>query len=112
MSRRQADQSPFGESNESIGELFEFELKIRLYIFGALLASPSPDDPRSAGEPISLQGWAWAQSGVARVEVSTDAGETWIPAMLNLAAILAGSRSACHQCSNRGVTNYRAGVSI
>ena len=48
----------------------------------SVLVWPSPDQPPLTGEPISIQGWAWAESGVAKVEVSTDAGRTWIPAAL------------------------------
>jgi len=48
----------------------------------SILVSPSPDHAPSPGEAVILQGWAWAELGVVKVEVSTDAGETWIPATL------------------------------
>jgi sulfane dehydrogenase subunit SoxC len=31
---------------------------------------------------VEIWGWAWASSGVGRVEISTDGGETWSPARL------------------------------
>jgi DMSO/TMAO reductase YedYZ molybdopterin-dependent catalytic subunit len=48
----------------------------------SILVSPSPDDPPWAGEPVLIEGWAWAESGVAKVEISTEASGTWIPATL------------------------------
>lgn len=48
----------------------------------SILVSPSPDQPPQADEVFPIRGWAWAESGVAKVEVSADAGRTWIPATL------------------------------
>ena len=48
----------------------------------SVIVSPSPGAAPSAGEPSLIQGWAWAESGVERVEVTCDAGETWLPAEL------------------------------
>lgn len=49
----------------------------------SILVSPSSDDPPFAGEPVLIEGWAWAESGVVKVEISTDASATWIPATLD-----------------------------
>jgi hypothetical protein len=31
----------------------------------------------SAGEPTNIEGWAWSDAGVTRIEVSVDGGENW-----------------------------------
>jgi sulfane dehydrogenase subunit SoxC len=46
----------------------------------ALIVSPAPWLPAAA--PIEIWGWAWAAAGVARVEVSADAGSNWSAARL------------------------------
>lgn len=48
----------------------------------SILVSPSPEGPPLPGKPVMLQGWAWAESGVVKAQVSTDAGGTWTPATL------------------------------
>jgi hypothetical protein len=47
----------------------------------SLIVSPPPD-ATLARAPVEIWGWAWAAKGVARVEVSTDGGTRWSPAML------------------------------
>jgi sulfane dehydrogenase subunit SoxC len=46
----------------------------------SLIVAPAPG--ALAAAPTEIWGWAWAASGVARVEVSTDCGEHWSPAQL------------------------------
>ncbi len=48
----------------------------------SVVVFPSPHDALLSGEPFLIQGWAWAESGVARVEVRTDVSGAWIPAHL------------------------------
>jgi DMSO/TMAO reductase YedYZ molybdopterin-dependent catalytic subunit len=48
----------------------------------SIIVSPSSQDALVAGTPFLVQGWAWAESGVTRVEVTADGGMTWTPAML------------------------------
>jgi DMSO/TMAO reductase YedYZ molybdopterin-dependent catalytic subunit len=48
----------------------------------SILVSPAPDEPPWAGELVWIEGWAWAESGVAKVEISPDAGGSWISATL------------------------------
>lgn len=48
----------------------------------SVLVSPAPDTALVAGEAVLLQGWAWAECGVSRVEVSADGGATWMAARL------------------------------
>jgi DMSO/TMAO reductase YedYZ molybdopterin-dependent catalytic subunit len=47
-----------------------------------IIVSPCPDDAPSPGKPFLIQGWAWAESGVARVEVTSDGSARWIPAQI------------------------------
>lgn len=46
----------------------------------SVIVSPAPD-AQVAG-PTEIWGWAWADGGVAAVEVSTDGGASWQPAEL------------------------------
>ena len=49
----------------------------------SIIVSPSSDDDALfAGIPFLIQGWAWSESGVARVEVTADSNGAWIPANL------------------------------
>ena len=50
----------------------------------SILVSPAPEKLLVAGQPVLLQGWAWAESGVSCVEVSPDGGATWTTATLEL----------------------------
>jgi len=47
----------------------------------SVIVSPAPE-ARLGFEPVDIWGWAWADGGVARVEVSTDNGATWREAAL------------------------------
>ena len=51
---------------------------------GSILVQPAPDAPPRAGRPCTIMGWAWAETGVARVEVSGSNGEGWADAELEL----------------------------
>jgi DMSO/TMAO reductase YedYZ molybdopterin-dependent catalytic subunit len=48
----------------------------------SILVQPAPDAPPLAERTCTVQGWAWAEAGVDRMEVSTDGGGTWMPAAL------------------------------
>ncbi|MDB0509378.1 molybdopterin-dependent oxidoreductase [Ralstonia solanacearum] len=48
----------------------------------SVLVSPAPDTPLLAGQPVTIEGWAWAEAGVSLVEVSVDGGRRWIAASL------------------------------
>lgn len=49
----------------------------------SLVASPREGATLPAGEPVTVQGWAWSGSAaIAGVDVSTDGGATWHPATL------------------------------
>jgi DMSO/TMAO reductase YedYZ molybdopterin-dependent catalytic subunit len=48
----------------------------------SVITSPSPVDELVAGEPVLVQGWAWAESGVSVVELSCDGSATWLAANL------------------------------
>jgi len=45
------------------------------------IVSPPPNVRLPLG-PVEIWGWAWAARGVARVEISTDGGESWSAAAL------------------------------
>lgn len=42
----------------------------------SVIVSPAPDTTVGA-QPVEIWGWAWADGGVARVDVSTDGGAHW-----------------------------------
>lgn len=46
------------------------------------IVSPAPDMHVIAERPLTIQGWAWAESGVSLAEVSVDGGQTWMTASL------------------------------
>jgi len=46
----------------------------------SVIVGPDPAYPPKAGEDVTLWGWAWAEAGVASVEVSVDGGARWRPA--------------------------------
>lgn len=48
----------------------------------SVLVSPASDTPLSAGQPVTIEGWAWAEAGVSLVEVSVDGGQHWATASL------------------------------
>jgi sulfane dehydrogenase subunit SoxC len=41
----------------------------------SVIVSPAPDRKFSAGEPVDIWGWAWADGGVSTVEVSVDGAD-------------------------------------
>ncbi|HVU20742.1 MAG TPA: molybdopterin-dependent oxidoreductase [Rhizomicrobium sp.] len=47
----------------------------------SLIVSPGPD-AHLPNAPMEIWGWAWADGGVARVEISTDGGQAWRAAVL------------------------------
>ena len=48
----------------------------------SVLVQPAPDAPPDADRPCTVTGWAWAETGVATVEVSTNDGGDWTSAVL------------------------------
>jgi hypothetical protein len=42
-----------------------------------VIVSPPDNSVVSAGEPTNIEGWAWSDAGVTRIEVSVDGGENW-----------------------------------
>ena len=42
----------------------------------SVIVSPAPD-ARVGPQPVEIWGWAWADGGVAQVEISTDGGANW-----------------------------------
>jgi DMSO/TMAO reductase YedYZ molybdopterin-dependent catalytic subunit len=42
-----------------------------------VIVSPADNSVVSAGEPTNIEGWAWSDAGVTRVEVSVDGGKNW-----------------------------------
>lgn len=49
-----------------------------------LITYPAPDQSIARGEAITVRGWAWADGGVVRVDMSGDGGSTWAAADLEL----------------------------
>jgi DMSO/TMAO reductase YedYZ molybdopterin-dependent catalytic subunit len=47
----------------------------------SVIVSPAPD-ARVGLQPVDVWGWAWADGGIAKVEVSTDNGTSWHEAAL------------------------------
>jgi DMSO/TMAO reductase YedYZ molybdopterin-dependent catalytic subunit len=48
-----------------------------------VIVSPVGDDRLRANEEFGIKGWAWAEAGVARVDVSVDGGRTWLTASVD-----------------------------
>ena len=48
----------------------------------SVIVSPAPDEAVVGTQPMEIWGWAWADGGVAMVEVSTDNGASWREAAL------------------------------
>jgi len=46
----------------------------------SVIVSPAPAQSLERGVPVEIWGWAWADSGIAAVNVSIDAGATWLEA--------------------------------
>jgi DMSO/TMAO reductase YedYZ molybdopterin-dependent catalytic subunit len=89
----------------------------------SLLVAPADDESRAAHAPVTIRGWAWAEAGVARVEVSTDDGATWREATLEPRDGFAWQgfraewlpapgqhRIACRCTDSRGVTQPASGA--
>lgn len=51
----------------------------------SIIVSPSLNLGVRLGSPIDIWGWAWADGGVTRVDISTDGGACWTSAELELA---------------------------
>jgi DMSO/TMAO reductase YedYZ molybdopterin-dependent catalytic subunit len=49
----------------------------------SIIVSPGPDDSPSRGQPYLISGWAWSESGVAKVDVRTGVNEVWVPAAVD-----------------------------
>jgi DMSO/TMAO reductase YedYZ molybdopterin-dependent catalytic subunit len=52
----------------------------------SIIVSPAPDDALSVGALVEVWGWAWADSGVAGVDISADNGQSWMAAAVEPAA--------------------------
>ncbi|WP_374652828.1 molybdopterin-dependent oxidoreductase [Dongia sp.] len=48
----------------------------------SIIVSPAPGDRLKTGGPIAVWGWAWADGGVIDVDISTDEGKNWMPAVV------------------------------
>jgi len=48
----------------------------------SIIVAPAPDAVLAHGEAVEIWGWAWSFRGVARVEVSTDGGASFVAAEL------------------------------
>lgn len=48
----------------------------------SVIVSPAPNEAVKAGQPAEIWGWAWADGGVTAVDVSTDDGSNWVPAIV------------------------------
>jgi DMSO/TMAO reductase YedYZ molybdopterin-dependent catalytic subunit len=48
----------------------------------SVIVSPGPGETRKREVPSEIWGWAWADDGVARVDISTDGGASWSAAEL------------------------------
>jgi len=48
----------------------------------SVIVNPAPD-AQVGGGPLDIWGWAWADGGVAAVDISTDGGRTWRGAKLD-----------------------------
>jgi len=48
----------------------------------SVIVAPAPGESIARDRSIEIWGWAWADDGIERVDVSTDGGATWIPARL------------------------------
>ena len=43
----------------------------------AVITYPAPDQSMVRGDAVTVRGWAWADGGVVRVDISADEGSTW-----------------------------------
>lgn len=50
----------------------------------SLIVSPAPDATIRSSKAMEIWGWAWADEGISGVEVTTDEGNTWLPAELEV----------------------------
>jgi DMSO/TMAO reductase YedYZ molybdopterin-dependent catalytic subunit len=48
----------------------------------SVIVNPAPA-AQVGGQAVEIWGWAWADGGVAAVEISTDGGKSWAPAALD-----------------------------
>ena len=48
----------------------------------AVIVSPAPGGAWRRNAALEIWGWAWADDGVARVDISADGGESWSAAAL------------------------------
>jgi DMSO/TMAO reductase YedYZ molybdopterin-dependent catalytic subunit len=46
----------------------------------SVLVSPAPGETLTRDAPVEIWGWAWADDGIDRVDVSTDGGAAWLAA--------------------------------
>ena len=68
----------------------------------SVIVSPAPDQILAAGEAREVWGWAWADAGVKRVDVSVDGGSTWMGATVEPAAGRAWQRFTATWRAERG----------
>jgi DMSO/TMAO reductase YedYZ molybdopterin-dependent catalytic subunit len=48
----------------------------------SVIVSPAPGETLARDAPVQIWGWAWADDGIDRVDVSTDGGATWLTAQV------------------------------
>jgi DMSO/TMAO reductase YedYZ molybdopterin-dependent catalytic subunit len=60
----------------------------------SVIVAPAPDQVLEWGEEVEIWGWAWADGGVAAVEISGDGGTSWRRASLEPPAERAWQRHA------------------
>src|SRR5262245_21461377 len=48
----------------------------------SIIVSPAPGQALQCDTPLEIWGWAWADGGIARVDLSVDGGGTWMEAQV------------------------------
>lgn len=79
----------------------------------AVIVSPAPGAALNFGQAIEISGWAWADTGVRRVEISDDAGRSWREARLQARTDRSWQKFAsvwtpAFSCYDGGVASLRA----
>jgi DMSO/TMAO reductase YedYZ molybdopterin-dependent catalytic subunit len=67
----------------------------------SVIVSPAPDQVLTAGAAVEIWGWAWADGGIARVEVSIDGASRWMQAVVEPSTSRAWQRFAVAWCPER-----------
>jgi DMSO/TMAO reductase YedYZ molybdopterin-dependent catalytic subunit len=67
---------------DAAGQPTRVRVPVRSIAPESVIVSPSPEQTLRAGETVEIWGWAWADGGVAALEVSADGGSSFMPATL------------------------------